>query len=410
MGGCVKQSASSAETEKPASPFSETDAEVRSAMTVIEKMPESAAGYNQLATIYINRARQTGDFSLNSKAESAVNRALELEPADFMARKLNASLHATFHRFDEALRLGNQLKTEYPSDSFSYGVLTDANVELGNYADAVASAQKMVDLKPNSSSYARVGQLRSLHGDHNGALEMFRTAARTADPADREAQSWCLTSLGKEYLKNGDLSNAERSIDEALSISPQHPLANVEKARILAARADYDGAANYLSEENVRFPSSAVFILRGDIAAKQGKTADSETFYRRAEETARNLEGDMHPFALFWANRDIRLDEALEIAQSDYETNKDIFAADILAWCLYKKGRFAEAKQAINQATRLKSNDAGIQYHAGMIDAALGNRSAAIGHLNTALKLNTAFDIIQIENARQTLASLKQKK
>jgi hypothetical protein len=45
------------------------DRELDAAMKFIEKAPESAAGYNQLATVYIKRARETGDFSLNNKAK-----------------------------------------------------------------------------------------------------------------------------------------------------------------------------------------------------------------------------------------------------------------------------------------------------------------------------------------------------
>ncbi|MCV4640225.1 hypothetical protein OFB62_33500, partial [Escherichia coli] len=76
------------------------------------------------------------------------------EPNDPWAKKLQASLSLTFHRFANGLELANRLLKEFPDDPFVYGVLADANTELGNYPEAVAAAQKMVDLRPNSSSYA----------------------------------------------------------------------------------------------------------------------------------------------------------------------------------------------------------------------------------------------------------------
>ena len=88
-------------------------------------------GYTQLAAIYIKRARATGDFSLNSKAQTAIDKALEIAPEEGAARKLKSSLHLTFHRFAEALELGKKLQTEFPTNAFIYGVLTDANAELG---------------------------------------------------------------------------------------------------------------------------------------------------------------------------------------------------------------------------------------------------------------------------------------
>jgi tetratricopeptide (TPR) repeat protein len=181
---CASQEATLASVSPGAAAETVTsaDKEVNDALRFIEKTPDSPVGYNKLAALYIKKARETGDFSLNSKAETAVDKVLQMAPADAAANNLKASLHLTFHRFGEALALGTKLQKENPRDSFVYGVLTDANVELGNYEAAIDAAQKMVDFKPNMSSYARVAHLRSLHGDTDGAIEMFKLAARTASP------------------------------------------------------------------------------------------------------------------------------------------------------------------------------------------------------------------------------------
>lgn len=385
----------------------EIDPEIAAALALIEKMPDSAKGHVQLAMQYIKAARRTGDFSLNTKAESAVNKALEISPSDFTARKLQASLQLTFHRFDKGLELGEQLKTEFPNDAFVYGVLTDANAEMGNYQEAKVNAQKMVDLRPDSSSYARVAHIRSLFGNHQGAVEMYIAAARTADPADKEAQSWCLVSLGKEYFKVGKFELAANSMDEALSISPGYQLALLERSRIKAALGDYDGALAILNDDKNRLQTPQAYILRGDIASLQGKSGDADAEYQRAEQAARDLDGDLHPFALLWADHDVRLDEALDIAEKDFAVIKDIYAADTLSWCLYKKQRYKEAETAVNEALRIKTNDAKILYHAGMIANALGNKKAARDYLRFAIKTNPKFDLLQAEVAANTLRSLQ---
>ena len=213
----------------------ESDPSIRSARTMIDKMPDSPVGYTRLAVVYIQKARQTGDFSLNKAAETAVGRALDVAPADLSARKLQASLYLTYHRFAEALEAGEKLQQDFPNDSFVYGVLTDANAELGNYSEAVDAAQKMVDLRPNTTSYARVAHLRSLHGDYPGAAEMFKLAAKTADPVDKEARSWCLVQLGDEHWKNGKFQDAAKAYDDALEIFPNFHLALAGKGRALAA-------------------------------------------------------------------------------------------------------------------------------------------------------------------------------
>ena len=40
------------------------------------------------------------------------------------------------HRFTEALALAKQLNKKVPDDLMVYGLLTDANIELGRYDDA----------------------------------------------------------------------------------------------------------------------------------------------------------------------------------------------------------------------------------------------------------------------------------
>lgn len=385
------------------------NAEINSALKIIEKMPDLPNGYTQLAIAYIKKARETGDFSLNSKAETAIKKALEIEPANATATKIQTSLLLTFHRFTEALEAGKKLQKDFPDDAFGYGVLTDANVELGNYKEAVEAAQKMVDLKPNSSSYARVAHLRSLHGDSEGAIEMFKTAARTTDPSDKEAQSWCLVQLGDEYLKYGKFVEAEKVFDEALQNFPNYYLAVAGKGRVRAANNDFDAAIKILTEANNRVPNIETTILLGDIYTKQGEIEKAKQQYDLVEiiEQKIGVSNDQKRLALLWADHDLKLDEALTITKRESELRKDIFTADALAWTLYKKRQLPEAKIAIKNALNLKSNDARILFHAGMIEKDLGNPAEAKKLLQQALKLNPAFDLLQAETAKKALQELK---
>lgn len=410
--------ACSAKTENPTftvkaaneNPTLETaDSEIGAILKLIEKMPDSADGYNQLAAAYIKKARNTGDFSLNAKAETAIDKALQIEAENTTAQKLKASLHLTFHRFDEALKAGKDLQQKFPNDAFVYGVLTDANVELGNYKEAVEAAQKMVDLKPNSNSYARVAHLRSLHGDMEGAVEAFKAAARTADPQDKEAQSWCLVQLGDELWKNGKYAEAEKVYDEALLNFPNYHLALAGKGRVRAAQNDLETAIKFLNDALNRVPNVETAILLGDIYTKQGNTEKAEQQYQLVEviEQKIGVNNDQKRLALLWADRNSKLDEALAITKREYEMRKDIFTADALAWTLYKKGQLTEAKKAISAALNLKSNDARILYHAGMIEKDSGNKAEARKLLETALKMNPKFDLLQAENAQKALSELK---
>src|SRR5829696_8221986 len=193
--GCSVQKAAAPETKTTSLDVADSDPEAATALKLIDKAPDSPAGYTALAIHYLKKVRQTADFGYAAKADTEIDKALAADPKDAIARKLKASIHLSFHRFDQSMTLTNELLAESPSDPYLYGVLADANMELGNYDAAVQAAQKMVDMRPETSSYARVAQLRTLYGDHNGAIEIMKQAARSADPADKETQSWCLVQL-----------------------------------------------------------------------------------------------------------------------------------------------------------------------------------------------------------------------
>jgi len=414
-GGACNQNSSSASVKpaavesKPENPAvtSPMNREVETAQKLIEKSPNAPNGYNSLSVAYIQSARETGDFSLNSKAETAVNRALELEPENPTAQKIKISLMLTFHRFEEALEAATRLQKKSRQDAFIYGALTDANVELGNYAEAIDAAQQMVDLRPNMESYARVSHVRSLHGDSEGAIEAMQTAAKIADPMNKESQAWCLVRLGEEFFRIGNYTEAEKQYDAALQTLPNYHLALAGKGRARAAQNDFETAVKLLSESNNRVPKVENIILLGDVYSKIGKPDEADKQYELAQFVEQQFGNtDQRRLALLWADRDTKLDEALTIAAREHEARKDIYTADIYAWCLYKKGRLQEAKKAAGEAMRLKTKDARIFYHAGMIEKGLGNKKAAADYLKKALEMSPAFDVLQAEKAKAALQEI----
>lgn len=380
---------------------------VDAASTEVNGAPQNAAAYVRLASADINNARRTGRFDLNAEARKAIEKALEISPRDVDARRLKASLHLTFHEFNEGAKLGEELYAEMPGDSFVLGVLTDAYTEIGNYTKGVYFGQKMVDAKPNSQSYARVAHLRWLHGDHPGAVEMYKLAAQTADPADKEAKSWCLTQLGDELMRSGKYREADKVYAEAVSILPDYPLAMFGQGRAKAALGDLRAAIPLMSGAVERSPHTGNMLEFGDVLRRSGNAAAAERIYLLADNA--DLLGDTHDahrMALFWADNDLNLEKALAIAEADFAAIKDIYASDILAWCLYKNGRYAEALEKSREAMRIGTKDAVLFYHAGMIEKALGNRAEAKRLLKTALDINPAFNLVQASIAKTTLAEV----
>src|SRR5262249_16437232 len=88
---------------QPLARDSQTDRQIQIAERRIKQLPSQADGYNLLAAAYMQKARETGDFGFNARAESALNKSLELAPDDHQTLTMHASLLLTYHRFREAL-------------------------------------------------------------------------------------------------------------------------------------------------------------------------------------------------------------------------------------------------------------------------------------------------------------------
>ena len=132
---------------------------------------------------------------LRSPAEDVIKRPPVVGPDNYNALKLRAKLQLTNHQFAEALETTRQAQTFRVDDHDVWGMITDALVETGDYAGAVKAAQRMIDLRPDSSSYSRVSYLRELHGDTEGAIQAMTLAVKAANPNDPEGLEWYRAQL-----------------------------------------------------------------------------------------------------------------------------------------------------------------------------------------------------------------------
>ena len=140
------------------------------------------------------------------------------------------SLANARHDFRAGLRYGERARAAAPGVVKPYGVIVDAQVELGRYDAAERTLQRMVDLKPNLDSYARVSYFRELHGDLPGAVEAMRLAASAGGDA-RENLAYVQTLIGNLELARGRTADAERAYRLALSRYPGYVPAQAGLAR-----------------------------------------------------------------------------------------------------------------------------------------------------------------------------------
>ncbi len=412
IGGCKTQNASNNLANNS---FQENtiktpaDKQIKAAKELVKKNPKAAANHVKLAAAILKKVRETGNYELNRQAEKSIEKALEIDSKNFVARFLKIQIYLSEHEFQKALDLAEKLEKDNPNSEVLLAAITDAKTELGQYEEAVKSAQRFVDFRPNANSYARVANLRSLYGDMEGAIEARKNALRMADPEDKEILAWHHSQLGKEYFNIGRFSEAEEQFNTALKIFPDYHWALDGKGRVRAAQNDFKTAAQIFEKLNKRTSETERAIFLGDVYKKLGKETEAKKVYDAIVKKQKENKGDMHRIALYWADHNLNLDEALKIAQDDRKENGDLLASDTLAWCLYKKGKFSEAQKYIKEAMRLKTKNALFYYHAGMIEKELNNNAEAVRYLKLALSTNPSFDLLQSEVAKETLATLESK-
>jgi tetratricopeptide (TPR) repeat protein len=252
-------------------------------------------------------------------------------------------------------------------------------------------------LRPGLPAYSRVAALRTLFGDRRGAIEALELALDASDPSDPEQRAWILTYLGHEHWALGELDQAERRYADALAAFPDYHLALPGLARVRAAEGRIPEAIALYERALAVAPTPSVAGALGDAQAAAGDPAAARASYdfvvymghiatARGKTLGREL-------AVFLADHDRNLDEALRLARADAATRDDVYTSDALAWVLFKQGQLVRAKRAMARALRLGTEEAAFHYHAAMIAAALARPRAADRHLRTARALNPHLEV-----------------
>jgi len=371
----------------------------------------SVANLVRLSAALVRHAQHTGDDAWHVRAEEVARRAVDADPADSNALALLGWSLAGQHRFAEAARAARDAIAANPEDPLPYGVLTDASVQLGQYEQAIAAAQRMLRLKPSAAAYARAAHLRALHGDQRGGIELMRLALEATPPTATDERVWLLAHLGADQLAAGDEAGAARSFHRALALAPADGRSLLGLAAIHAARGEGDEAIALYRRVLGLGPDPDAHVALADLLVSLGREPEAAPHYAAAERLEKEeLLGpgvpELRHLALFYAERGTEPERALEMAQLEAERRDDVDSADTLAWVLYRCGRIAAARGLSRRALRLGSRDPLLLYHAGIIAAAAGEQAEAAHLLDQALARRAALGPLRVREATATRARL----
>ena len=360
-----------------------TKAAIEGLQAKLRANPQDHKSRLLLAQAFMQEARVTGDHGYyDGAAMQLLETVLQAEPENFEALCCKASLCLTQHHFAQGLGIAQKAQKINPNSGFVYGLLTDANVEMGHYDEAIKMADKMNQVRPDLPAYARVSYLREIYGDMPGAIEAMDFAVK-AGYIGLEQTEWTRVALGHLYEVSGDTARASGYYRMALMARPGYAYALAGLGRVAAARKDFARAIKLYQQARITVKDYAFTDELTDLYKLNGQADDSK---KMAEESIDMLasaakEADDNEQMGHYADRELayaylktnELDKALEHAKIEYARRPDnIDVNETMAWVLYKRGSYPEAQKYMQVARRTGSKNPVLLCRAGLILTKVG--------------------------------------
>jgi len=339
----------------------------------LRRNPANAEARLKLAELFIQEARITGEHPHYYPAAlymlEPVVRELEqiagpdLQQKDLLFRALShkASVQLSLHDFAAARETAAKAIAINPYNAYIYGCLVDANVELGDYRKAVDVCDKMVGIRPDLRSYARVSYLREIYGDVNGAIEAMDMAVKAGYPGFEQTE-WARLQLGHLYERYGQAAAAEKQYRMCLALRENYPFALAGLAGLEEKRHHFDRAEALLKQAAGIIPEVSFYISLAKIYRKTGRRAEAESLIAKTEDMMAEDIAAGHNMSLeagrFQLEVTGNLDKALEFANDEYRRrpeNKDV--NQLLAAICMARGNKKQAAPYLQKALATGSKD-----------------------------------------------------
>jgi tetratricopeptide (TPR) repeat protein len=372
----------------------------------------SARDFAELSRLFLQRSRERGGEGDLHRAEAHARHSLGLRRGrNAEAFQVLAASLMGQHRFGEARAVAEGLLAFDSTSRAARATLGEIQLELGDYTGARRTFGMLFTSRGDLSVAPRYARWEELRGRPEAARELLGAAR---DEAGRRHGmplghlAWFHWRLGDLALRNGRLEEAERELKAGLALVPGDQRLLDGLARVAAARGRWIEAIEYAERGITMSLDPATLGLLYRLHAAAGDSAKAEEYYRAMSVAVRGQRDGFHrAWGLLLLDRRREVPAVLARAERDIAGRHDVYGWDLLGWALYRSGRPNEARAAMDHALLLGTRDASLHFHAGMIDAALGLGAEAGRHLETALAINPAWDLVQPAEARAMLDRLR---
>lgn len=331
----------------------------------------------KLSEIYIYEARVTGEHpyyynaALLTLNETLKDTSKMTSDQHFTALFYKSTVQLSQHKFNEALVTGKQALALNNTNSGIYGVLVDANVEIGNYEEAVKHCDKMISIRPDLRSYSRISYLREIYGDMKGSIKSMEQAIEAGAPYS-EYKCWTIVTMGKMLENHNQLDSAMAYYRFSAKERANYPFGIAGMASIEGKLGNYKKADSLYMIALNAVPEISFIMDQAKLYKKQGKQDEVkrlipkiESMFQEDIESGHNVNME-YAFFLMDFKKDYK--RALELGLKEYKLrSNNIDVNRLLAFAYYANGDLENAEKHVEIAMKTKKQDAELFCIAGLI-------------------------------------------
>ncbi|HWF07984.1 MAG TPA: protein kinase [Bryobacteraceae bacterium] len=345
----------------------------------IQLDPSYAMAYAGLSSAYLLQYRSSRDQQYLERARDAAIQALSRNESLDSPHITLGTIAMLTGQTEEGIRQLRAALDSDPVNADAYRELANAYVQAGRPADAEATYNRAIQLRPNFW----IGYLDS----------------------------------ATFYNNSGRYPEAEKALRTAASLTPDNYLVYRNLGAVEMARGEWADAERSLKQALASRPSGSVYSNLGTLYIYAGRYADAVPMLEQAVSLGG---GDEKHAYLIWGNLGdayrwtkgreasaaVAYQNAVKLATRQLAVNpKDATLLSQIAVYQAKMGAQQEAKSGIEEALTSAPRDSAVLYRAAIVYELCGERTKSLDNLRAALAAGYSLSVVERE---PELAALRQ--
>jgi tetratricopeptide (TPR) repeat protein len=370
--------------------------------------PQDFLSATNLGMLYHARGQLTGDLTDHERALAAAATALAVAPTYAPSRALDAAIRYTLHDFEGAHAAADSLYRDDPTQLGALATRADAALELGRIDESRRDLDVLATAAGGAAVDIRLARLAYLSGDADEAVRLARAARDNADESGAIDLGFYEFAMGEYGRLAGDSATARTGFEAALVIRPTDQGALLGLGRIEAFDGDLPAAIIHLENAVAVAPQPETLALLGDVRTASGDVAGAQESFETVRFIAQlgSIQEAVYDRQLLRFDLDHggATTATLDAVRASVAARPDAAGHDLLAWALYRLGRFDEAAAEIMAARAIGADDARLRFHDGAIALASGDGARGVALIRRALAAGPALDPMERREAERLIA------